>query len=117
MTDLKPCPFCGGEADYFVPTFIQCNKCGARSGYYDTYAAATAAWNTRADRWIPVSERLPEVDIRMGERSIRTVIRGTDDTVVGYFDGDGWDTDRGYFKIYEVLYWMPLPALPKEVEK
>lgn len=61
LPDLLPCPLCGGEADYFVPKFIQCINCGARSGYYDTCADARAAWNTRAaPRWIPVTERLPE---------------------------------------------------------
>ena len=41
MTELKPCPFCGGEAevgqvahgsgmdDHFINWFIRCQKCGA----------------------------------------------------------------------------------------
>lgn len=56
MTELKPCPFCGGcDGD---PTayasnqngwYVYC-KCGARVGYFKTAEFAIAAWNTRAER-------------------------------------------------------------------
>lgn len=38
MTDIKPCPFCGGEAIHVIEgsTFrwrlVECGNCGARSG-------------------------------------------------------------------------------------
>lgn len=72
MTELKPCPFCGGEAElvegeygmYLVGYAIYCKgTCGAKLGvtgrlceayewtpYFDTEAEAIAAWNTRAER-------------------------------------------------------------------
>ena len=59
MTDstdsaLKPCPFCGGEADIDHDHTVEenhafgCRKCGV---WFDTFNAddAIAAWNRRAD--------------------------------------------------------------------
>lgn len=60
MTDeLKPCPFCGGEAVYTYYNggwpescdSVQCGdwKCPSRSGGRSSKAAAAELWNTRAD--------------------------------------------------------------------
>lgn len=52
-------------------------------------------------RWIPVTERLPDVGIEV-------LIYSEDDGVcVDYYGGDSF----GY---YEVTHWMPLPEPPKE---
>lgn len=61
--DLKPCPFCGGEAHHtsYKDAYkaerhnIQCSECGAEAGYGDitgglswsSYEVAKAAWNRR----------------------------------------------------------------------
>lgn len=58
--ELKPCPFCGGEAEiisyYFKGTanrmhfFCQCKSCGTRMqnwNGYRTRANAIEAWNRR----------------------------------------------------------------------
>ena len=66
MSELKPCPFCGGEA--FVnddPTgnggkphtsgnvglgrlwSVECDECGADAGFWQDRDVAIAAWNTR----------------------------------------------------------------------
>ena len=54
MTELKPCPFCGGEASkrlfYRGKYRVHCNVCDAHSGdVCNTEAEAVKAWNTRAD--------------------------------------------------------------------
>ena len=53
MTELLPCPFCGGEAEMTENSFIWvaiCKTCGGSTGLLDTEAEAVAAWNTRAER-------------------------------------------------------------------
>ena len=55
--DIKPCPFCGGEAKVmngcacYEPDdyWIRCKKCEAETRICDSEAAAIAAWNMRAD--------------------------------------------------------------------
>ena len=56
MTDLKPCPFCGGDAKEFTGEdaaphrwTVECDSCGAHVGS-DTRHKARAKWNRRAER-------------------------------------------------------------------
>jgi len=59
--ELKPCPFCGGEAyteghklelqDGFGFWFVACkNQCGAMVGYFYTEDDARRAWNRRVEQ-------------------------------------------------------------------
>jgi Lar family restriction alleviation protein len=55
MIELKPCPFCGGEASkrlfYKGKYRVHCNVCDAHSGdVCDTEAEAAESWNTRAEK-------------------------------------------------------------------
>ncbi len=62
MTELKPCPFCGGEAEYHsrangerfiyandVDHWVSClgENCAASQGLYENKELAVAAWNYR----------------------------------------------------------------------
>ena len=59
MKELKPCPFCGGEAkcyDY-APTWatthkwvVECSICGANIPIYKIKEEAIEAWNRRAEQ-------------------------------------------------------------------
>ena len=58
MDELKPCPFCGGEAQaYIMPCIgssdrgyvVECDQCWAKTGYYELRDGAIAAWNRRAE--------------------------------------------------------------------
>jgi len=58
MSELKPCPFCGGEAETLTAESmnggylfgIMCNDCRSRGDVYDNEAEAISAWNSRAER-------------------------------------------------------------------
>lgn len=69
------------------------------------------------DRWIPVSERLPE--IRKGWLDIPVIIAvlGEKDGAEAMYFSDGkfrWGRDEP--PIEDVTHWMPLPAAPQEVK-
>lgn len=53
MSDkLKPCPFCGGKAEFFEDEFfcrysVICTECGAKTTVYCVKQDAIDAWNWR----------------------------------------------------------------------
>ena len=53
MTEIKPCPKCGGKAEYFINPlssrhFVRCLGCFKRTAIYDTSEEAILAWNEEA---------------------------------------------------------------------
>ena len=124
---LKQCPFCGGEAELCyseVDTF--CRKCNVMQ--------ETELWNTRPiedalrlriaeleaeierltshsnierqdDKWIPVSERLPE--------DLQSIIVFTKDRktyIIRFLELYGRE---GFGSLSDIVtHWMPLPVLP-----
>ena len=60
MSDLRSCPFCGGESELLQTGGIGCSKetfyivecvlCWAKTSFCETEAEAIEAWNTRHER-------------------------------------------------------------------
>ena len=50
MSELKPCPFCGGEASYYEGStcFVECKECGLKGNYTMDESSSCEFWNTRA---------------------------------------------------------------------
>jgi hypothetical protein len=136
MSKLKPCPFCGKKRHLrFEPfegstdTGIVVCICGAS---YTTIEQG-ADWNTRpiedaltariaeleaAQRWIPVSERLPEAT---GDYIV--TCDGWSNSEIAYWNFPDSDNPSGWLEYMQyiwsrkpVKYWMPLPK-PPEVQE
>lgn len=63
LTELLPCPFCGGEADTMTPeaddmraATVMCMGCYCTGKECETEAQAIAAWNRRASQAAPAHE-------------------------------------------------------------
>lgn len=51
MSELEPCPFCGGLAEISTAvgeSWAVCLECGANGPMFGSAESAAAAWNTRA---------------------------------------------------------------------
>lgn len=123
MPELKPCPFCGGEAElekrgmFEMTVFdVKCMDCRAIGCGGNTAEKAVAAWNKRASDWIPCSERMPEngqrVLIRSSSNRFFDVIYHSDIqypnfTLKIFGHTYAWD-------YRDVISWKPLPYPPEE---
>ena len=105
MSELKPCPFCGGEAEYReyrkTPTessgIVMCKTCRSENGCIRLKKEAYDAWNKRADAWISVDNEKPAD----GEELI----------MCSFTDGlKRWH--KGFYK--DGAFYMDLPAEIKE---
>ena len=133
MIKLKPCPFCGGEAemmDLCYPHWVYCTVCGARvhGGVYgeDGELASAEAWNKRANdgseqQWIPVSERLPgnlaSAYWICTDTGYQCECRWTNKNMFWPSATTDWHWNIFDIPQYtKVVAWMPLPPAFKEEE-
>lgn len=81
--ELKPCPFCGGQAKVYkgqslyadrIPTRIYCAKCGARTGICLS-ERALKLWNTRTET--PMQKRISELEAE--NRRLRKTLEEIED--------------------------------------
>ena len=58
MTELKPCPFCGGKANLvvrhnqtltWIRYYVKCERCVATTANYEKPEHATGNWNRRTE--------------------------------------------------------------------
>lgn len=117
MSELKPCPFCGGKPELIrmgtnrVSMVIGCEDCGATVESGETVISKRSAWNIRADGWISVDDKLPEI----GQQCL-IEIQVCDNFNIenGKYKGNGvwvgaWCDSRGNGCPYKVTRWMPRP--------
>lgn len=116
MDELKPCPFCGGKADY-VGTEIECLECGVMMPKTFAFEMQVDNWNTR-----PIEDalraQLAEAQAEVDTKWNISLLDSDDPDVDGEFDTlsedhngtvsiekcsytviDGWDTTE------RVLAW------------
>lgn len=84
----------------------------------DLRAAADAL---EAMRWVPVTERLPElIPCSAGTKYSEAVIGWTTGkkAMIAVWDGIDWIAPFGFWEAWgeEITHWMPLPRGPEEVE-
>ena len=130
--DLKPCPFCGGKAEYrrtAIDTkgrycdavYVMCPDCNTRTGrvLYDArkhpndeeYAEVREAWNNRKEeksKWISVRVILPK-------RGQGVLLTDGQEVFAGCLTvGHKW-VRLGFGCVCGVTHWMELPEPPEEV--
>ena len=115
MSDLMPCPFCASarvRTDYIRDgRQARCLNCfaygpamfNAGKGGAETDARAIAAWNRRADQWMPI-ESAPRdgTHILLGRKG--------EPVCEGFYDD--W-SDGQWACAFTPTHWRPLPAPPE----
>ena len=99
------------ECNHMFEVDETCDRCGFGSVYLLAKAQERIQQLESERRWIPVSERLPDLEV-----SVLTYYCGV---CVGELYEDGAWEISGFegFVLEEVTHWMPLPPPPKENDR
>lgn len=134
-TELKACPFCGTMEVSVGPhpamrNTTWCGNCGC-AVHADSWQIRPIEDALRAElaqarselaalrerqRWVKVSERLPEVDPKYGpDSSIVVLARGPDFLGQAYchLPSYDWVDENQHECIYGIMEWQPLPEPPE----
>ena len=134
MTELKPCPFCGGKAELkqdmryprsgkyagmsvkayeVICPNSDCIIYNADNNYFFTREEAAEAWNRRSPDWISVNKRLPE---ESGDYLV--FVEGMIENMLYSKQHSAWNADdlncHKNYEITTVTHWMPLPEPPEQ---
>jgi hypothetical protein len=122
MNELKPCPFCGGEAHRYrhdmtwLERLVGCATCGIDD-------MTEGEWNSRAPQseWISVKDELPEPVKTVLVNIVNDATDGSVFEAIHQIDGDFLLKDDLLLKglaanpcVY-VTHWMPMPESPREI--
>ena len=81
-------------------------------------AAKIKELRAKVPRWIPVTERLPEVHQKTRKSDAMLVYTRRKLFMVAVWNGIDWLAPMDFWDAWgdEIVYWMPLPEAPKEDE-
>ena len=87
-TELKNCPFCGGEAGLKLgfcqlDNYVACLKCGSRTVFYNTEESAIKTWNTRK----PIDKIVEQLEEKADEANDKWSFPSKGERDYAYYDG------------------------------
>ena len=148
--EIRPCPFCGSEVQDDPHTgenyprkspmggwIIHCECCGASLSQFRKSGKGEISWNTRpieddlrnriaeleeAQRWIPVSDRLPEDGVAVlvafteNPKDIDILTAKYYKHYAGFGGLDNWWNIEEGWHTGNPTHWMPFPESPEVTE-
>lgn len=108
MSELKKCPFCGGEAKLLkglceLDNYFMCLNCRIKTKLYNTKAAAIKAWNTRKPM-DKIVERLEELKQKEYDTEERCNDEGFyNDVEDAYEDGESQGLFSGFAQAIKII--------------
>ena len=106
---LRPCPFCGGEAEMregsSTKPYIRCKRCGCRTGSSRYRGNLAKAWNARA------AATDEQFSLAVHDGRAWQVVRTCHMVPVSLYDEEGVDgiecDECGWFDVHE--WYDPMP--------
>lgn len=123
MSALLPCPFCGGEAEIeqSISGTVWTVWCPHKACYADaevrgdTEPAAIAAWNRRAEGWMPIETAprdKPIIVYQDGEQAVVTWMTALEDGAGDWIIWRRVGSDALAVRMPEPTHWRHLPTPP-----